>query len=360
MPGLTLSRYIFVRFCATVGAGIGAILLLIYLIDFIEMFRRASGAVSVGAASAAFLSLLRAPSIAEQAMPFVVLASAMFAFFNLSRRMELIVARAAGVSAWQFLTPALVATALLGAFIVAAYNPAAAAMKEQADRLETELFGGPKRETDTSLWFRQRGVDGQSIVHANQSSDRGAQLTGVSAFVFLDDGSFVERVDAARAELHPGYWELTDARVNAPGEEALAVGSYLLATNLAAAQVTQAFVPPDSVPFWSLRQVATRAEQAGLDAHRYRLRFQSLLALPLCLIAMVLIAAAFSLRFFRSGGAGVLVAGGVTAGFVLYVATKIIGDLGGAGLLSAPVAAWSPAFIGGMLGTLALLHQEDG
>ena len=158
MPGLTLSRYIFIRFCATVGAGIGAILLLIYLIDFIEMFRRASGAVAVGAASAAFLSLLRAPSIAEQAMPFVVLASAMFAFFNLSRRMELIVARAAGVSAWQFLTPALVATALLGVFIVVAYNPAAAAMKEQADRLETELFGGPKRETDTSLWFRQRGV----------------------------------------------------------------------------------------------------------------------------------------------------------------------------------------------------------
>jgi lipopolysaccharide export system permease protein len=323
MVGFTLSRYILRQFCLTIAGGVGAVLLLIYLIDFIEMFRRASGSAAIGGATAAFLSLLRAPAIGEQALPFVMLASAMFAFFNLSRRMELIVARAAGVSAWQFLA-------------------------------------GPRGETDTSLWFRQRGIDGQSIVHANQSSDQGSNLNGVTAFVFEQDGSFLERIDAARAQLRPGFWELSDARVNAAGEEPVAVETYFLATNLAAEQVTQAFVPPDSVPFWSLPGVERRSEEAGLDAHRYRLRFQSLLALPAFLIAMVLIAASFSLRFFRSGGVGGLVAGGVTAGFVLYVATKIIGDLGGAGLLSAPVAAWSPAILGSLLGTLALLHQEDG
>jgi lipopolysaccharide export system permease protein len=55
-----------------------------------------------------------------------------------------------------------------------------------------------------------------------------------------------------------------------------------------------------------------------------------------------------------------MVSGGVVSGFVRYVATKLVGDLGGAGLLSAPVAAWSPAIVGSMLGTLVLLHQEDG
>jgi lipopolysaccharide export system permease protein len=75
---------------------------------------------------------------------------------------------------------------------------------------------------------------------------------------------------------------------------------------------------------------------------------------------MVLISAAFSLRFFRFGGIAKMVGSGVAAGFVLYVATKFIGDLGGAGVLSAFVAAWSPAVVGSMLGALALLHQEDG
>jgi len=80
----------------------------------------------------------------------------------------------------------------------------------------------------------------------------------------------------------------------------------------------------------------------------------------LMLLAMVLIAASFSLRFFRFGGVAKTVAGGVAAGFVLYVATKLIGDLGGAGLLSAPIAAWTPAALGVLLGSLTLLTQEDG
>jgi len=106
--------------------------------------------------------------------------------------------------------------------------------------------------------------------------------------------------------------------------------------------------------------VSWRTEQAGLDANRYRLRHQTLLARPLMLLAMLLIAASFSLRFFRFGGVARTVAGGVIAGFVLYVATKLVGDLGGAGLLSAPVAAWTPAFLGTLLGALVLLNQEDG
>ena len=43
-----------------------------------------------------------------------------------------------------------------------------------------------------------------------------------------------------------------------------------------------------------------------------------------------------------------------TAGMLLGVA------LGGAGLISPPVAAWSPALVGSMLGTLTLLYSEDG
>jgi lipopolysaccharide export system permease protein len=116
----------------------------------------------------------------------------------------------------------------------------------------------------------------------------------------------------------------------------------------------------EAVPFWDLPDLRAETEAAGLDASAYRLQFQTLLARPLLLIAMTLIAAAFSLRFFRFGGIGKFVGGGVGAGFVLYVATKFVGDLGGSGLLSPSVAAWSPAIVASMLGALALLNQEDG
>ena len=77
-------------------------------------------------------------------------------------------------------------------------------------------------------------------------------------------------------------------------------------------------------------------------------------------VAKHLLAAAFSLRFSRMGGVGTTLSYGVASGFVLYIGTKVLSDLGGAGLISPFVAAWSPAIVGVMIGALILLYQEDG
>jgi lipopolysaccharide export system permease protein len=119
-------------------------------------------------------------------------------------------------------------------------------------------------------------------------------------------------------------------------------------------------VAPETVSFWGLRELAEQVERAGLDGTPYRLRYQQLIALPVLLVAMVLVASCFSLRLFRMGGVQQMVSGGVAAGFVLYVATKVVGDLGGVGVVSPMVAGWSPAVVGCLFGVYVLLHQEDG
>lgn len=360
MIGHTLALYLSKRFLLAIGSVFAALFALIYLIDFVEMLRRTSGLPDVSTGFVALLCLERVPAVSEQLLPFTVLAGSMFAFVSLSRRLELVVVRSAGVSAWQFLAPPLLIVLTLGVLSVIAYNPLSAGLKERADRSETEIFRAGRIQTDTSLWIRQRSIDGQAIVRSEFSSDGGTKLSAVTAFVYDASGAFLERVEAATAQLQPGFWDMKDARITSPDDEPLAVEGYWLATNLTAEMVTQSFVAPDAVSFWDLPEIARRTQQAGLDPGGYRLRYQSLLARPLLLAAMVLIAAAFSLRFFRFGGVTRMLAGGAAAGFVLYVATKLVGDLGGAGLLSAPFAAWSPAVIGSLLGTLVLLHQEDG
>ena len=167
-------------------------------------------------------------------------------------------------------------------------------------------------------------------------------------------------MDAASGELHDGYWELHDAKVVTPGFETLPASTYLLATSLDRREVAQAFVAPETVSFWSLPGLAEQTAKAGLDPTAYRLKYQELLARPLTLAAMVLVAACFSLRFFRMGGVEYMVSGGVAAGFVLYVATKVINDLGEAGFISAAVAGWSPGLVGCLFGVYVLLQQEDG
>ncbi|MHB8886448.1 MAG: LPS export ABC transporter permease LptG [Methylovirgula sp.] len=361
MIGVTLARYLSLRFFNTIMMVLVTILGMVYVVDFVEMLRRASNRPGITPGFIATLSFLRTPIVAEQILPFCVLFGTMAAFIDLTRKLELVVARAAGVSVWQFLVPPIAIALLIGVASVGLLNPVSARMKQQADVIETQLFGRPgQQEGDTGLWMRQTSIDGQAILHAKESKDGGILLRGVTAYVYDHDGHFQAKVVADDAKLLPGVWKLDNALISAPGETAMRVKTYLLAANIAPQYLAETLLTPESVPFWSLPRVSRETALAGLDPTNFSLQFQTLLARPLLLVAMVLIAAAFSLRFFRFGGIGKMVGGGIGAGFVLYLLTKMVADLGASGLLSASVAAWSPAVVGSMLGALALLHREDG
>jgi lipopolysaccharide export system permease protein len=358
--GWTLGAYFAGRFLQAIMVVFFTVFALIYLIDFVELLRRAGDSRGASTLALAHLAFLRVPAIAEQVLPFAILFGAIGSFLALSRRLELVIARAAGVSVWQFGAPAMLSALAIGLFAVLAYNPGAVAMKRQADRIEAKLFARAAEGRGTDVWLRQRSVDGQAVIRATRSADDGATLGDVTVFVFDERNEFIERIDAAEATLRPGHWRITNARILTLGIEPQAADTYLLPTSLTRQEVRQSLGAPEAVSFWNLPATIRQLEAAGLDSTRYRLRHQSLLARPLLLAAMVIVAASVSLRFFRFGGVAKMVLSGVAAGFMLYVATQVAQDLGSAGLLSAPVASWLPAIMGSLLGTLVLLHQEDG
>ena len=362
MTGLTLSRYFARSFAFAFALVFLGILVLVFLLDFMELLRRAGEVKNASAGAMAYLAALRVPTITEQVLPFVTLFAAMIAFTIHARRLEIVVARAAGLSIWQFLTPGVAVALALGALATGVYNPLSAALKQRADGMESRFFGAALAQPESGVWIRQRSTDGQAILRGDRLEDDHVTLGNVTAFVFEPDGAFLERVSARSATLLGGVWRFDEARVVSPDPEVepRRDGTYLLATTLTPSQLTEATLAPRDVSFWALPQVERRTTDAGLDATPFRLRFQTLLAQPLSLAAEVLIAAVFSLRLFRFGGVAVMAAGGIAAGFMLYVLTKMASDLGGAGILNAGVAAWSPALVASMLATFVLLHQEDG
>ncbi len=361
MIGPTFSRYLAVTFLKGLGLTFGAIFVLIYMIDFVEMLRRAGAMPGSSVGLIAWLCLLRTPKISEQILPFATLFGSLGVFLMLSRRLELVIARAAGISATQFLMIPLALVGALGVASVMVYNPLSALAKQRANVIETTLFrSGAPLDSPLGLWVRQRSGINQSILRAGHASQNGQKLSDVEAYLFAPGGAFVERIDAAQARFTTGAWHLQSVRILRPGHAPTARDSYDLPTDLGASQINQTFGNPDAVPFWSLPSVIVSAAKAGLNSAPYRLRFQDLIARPFLLMAMALIAASFSLRFFRFGGMVKTVIGGIVSGFVLYVASQLIGDMGSAGIISVAVAAWAPAALGLSLGTLALLNREDG
>jgi lipopolysaccharide export system permease protein len=363
MIGGTLSRYFGLRFLSATIAIFVGIMALTALIDYVEMVRRASDIPNASAVVIAKISLYRVPQIAERLLPFCVLIGAMSCFLNLSRRNELVVARSAGISAWQFVAPAVAMAFLFGVLATTAYNPVSAILQEQSKRLENELFGAKGTSlgvTAGTFWMGQRTDDGAAIINAVSSRDQGLELVGVTIYRFDRSSSFLERIEARTATLDTSAWQLNDVRGYPAGGKPYEKASATLPTNLTREQVSENFATPESVPFWELPQYISTAEHVGLVAVGYRLQFQKLLAKPFLLGAMVLLAAAVSLRFFRFGGVQKMVLSGVLAGFLLYVLSKVSDDMTRAGLMHPVAAAWLGVLVAGVAGVCALLYQEDG
>ncbi|MFG1401454.1 LPS export ABC transporter permease LptG [Xanthobacter sediminis] len=363
MIGPTLGLYFARRFASAVALIFFGCVALIMLVDFLEMARRTADRDNVTVTMVALVTVFRAPAFTEQLLPFAVLFGSIATFVLLSRRLELVVARAVGLSAWQFIAPPVIVAFLIGVFATTVFNPVSADFKERANELESEIFGSSPTLAITAkqdFWVRQQSLDGQSIIQASASSQGGRVLSSVVVYEFSTDGKLMERVEARTATLGDGSWILKDARVIIPGQDLQKFDTYLIATNLDPNQVQDNLVAPETVPFWQLPSAIRSAEHAGFGAARYRLQFQSLLARPFLLVAMVLIAAVVGLRVFRFGGVGQTILGGVAAGFLLYVGTKLAEDLGEAGIVHPVAAAWFPAVTGIVMGALILLHREDG
>jgi lipopolysaccharide export system permease protein len=361
--GGTLVRYFGLRFLSAVMLVFVGIFVLVALLDYIELMRRSSDIPNVSAMLVAKTSFYRVPQVTERVLPFCVLIGAMFCYLNLSRRLELVVARSAGMSAWQFISPALVVAFLLGIVATTIYNPIAAVLDEQSKRYEAELFGHNRARLVSSggpLWVSQRTDEGQAIINAKSSRDQGIALSGVTVFTFDSANHFKARIEARAAQLKPGEWWLLDARVYALGAVPVDRADFRLKTSLTPEQVRESFATPETVPFWQLPLYIKIAEHAGLVAAGYRLQFQKLLARPFLLAAMVFLATAVSLRFFRFGGVQKMVLSGVAAGFLLYVLSKVTEDMSKAELMHPVAAAWLPVLAGGLTGFIALLYQEDG
>jgi lipopolysaccharide export system permease protein len=370
---ITLMTYVARRFAGMALLMVLALSALVALFDLIELLRRAATRPEANFALVSQIAALRVPYVAMQILPFAVLLGGIIAFWRLTRFSELVVARAAGISAWGFLAGPVLVALLLGLGASMALSPLSSAMLARAERLD-QLYlrnvGGITALAGGRLWLRQADdglqpqgvaiISGRPVVTRESRPEEALRLAEVSVWRLSAEDRPLARIEATSALLQPGRWRFEGAMVFGADRVAGAPQGLDFPTELTPERIENSFASPDTLSLWALPEFITVLENAGFSAIRHRLHFQSLLALPLLAIAMALLAAGFSMRSARRGGVARMIAGGVSAGFALFVLDKITAEFGEAGTLPVVLAAWAPAGAGFLLAAALLLHLEDG
>jgi lipopolysaccharide export system permease protein len=369
MPfALTLSAYVARRFAAMAIMMTLALTGLVALFDFIELLRRAATRPDAGFGLVLTIASLRLPYVMLQILPFAILLGGILAFWRLARSSELVVARAAGVSAWGFLLGPVIVAVCMGALGVTVVSPLSAAMLSRSERLDSTYLrnaSGPAALSGGRLWLRQADNElepgGVTILAGRpELGKEGFLLRDVSLWRLSAADQPLLRVEAPRARLLPGAWSLEDAVTFGSNRQPGPALNIVLPTELTPSRIEESFASPDTLSFWALPEFIKILESSGFSGTRHRLHFHSLLSLPLLSAAMALLAAGFSMRQSRRGDVARTLGLGVGAGFALFLLDKVAEEFGQAGSLPVELAAWAPSVAGLMLALALLLHLEDG
>jgi lipopolysaccharide export system permease protein len=364
---MTLSLYIARRFALMYGAVFLIFLGLMMLIDVVEQIHRFAD-TSVSFRQAVGLAVLNVPGGLYRVLPLVMILSAVALFLALARSSELVVIRAAGRSALRLLLVPMTVAFLIGVLSVMVLNPLVAATTKHYEEQSSRYLRGEESVLSVSpegLWLRQGGADGQTVIRAAHANLDGTILQGVTFLGFNAEGRPQSRVEADEAELVTGAWALSDVKrwsLDAANPERTAViePTALLPSDLTRDRIRDSFGAPSAIPIWQLPAFIGSLDRAGFSARQHRVWMQMELSLPLMMVAMVLIAAGFTMRHARFGRTGTMVLAALLGGFGIFFLRNFAQVLGENGQIPVALAAWSPPVAAVLMSLGLLLHLEDG
>lgn len=313
--------------------------------------------------------LLNMPHALYEILPLVVILSSVALFMRLARTSELVVVRAAGRSAMRSLLAPLSVAALIGILAITVMNPlVAAASKRYNDVVNMHLGGGTAvlAIATEGLWLRQGSPEGQTVIHAERASSDVATLYAATFIGFGPDGIPLERIRAETATLGEGEWRLEGVKIwnlgigGNPEASADVRDEMMLPSALTRDSIIDSFGKPEYISLWDLPRFIRQLEQAGFSAKRYAVWYHMELARPLFLMALVTVAAAFTMRHVRLGNTGLSVLIAVMLGFTLHYIRNFAQILGENGQIPVLLAAWAPPVASLLLAIGIVLHLEDG
>lgn len=335
---------------------------IVFLFEIAELMRRASGREGIGFDLILKMGVYKLPETVERILAFVVLFSGLFTFWKLTRSQELVVARSVGISSWQFVRPAFLLTFGFALLNITILNPIGTGMNAKFKALESRYFDrAPTLElTGAGLWLRQQDEGKSYLLHADRVEMSPVVLSPMTVFIYDSDGAYRGRVDAPKAILREGRWDIKKAWINMDQGMPEYSESWTLPTTMTLGKIQESMAPPNTISFWELPRFIHALEAIGLPATRHELAFQSIMSQALTLCSMVIFAAAFALRMNRRGGVTGMVIGGVVLGSFVYTMNNVVNALGVNQTLPVILAAWAIPVVALALSSAALLRMEDG
>lgn len=358
----TLWRYLAKRYAIQIAVVGVSLLGLIYVFEALELIRRADGQVAT--VDLLGMALLKLPETAQILFPFIFLIAGLSLFWQLERASELVVMRAVGISAWQFVAPIALAAFLLGVLNISLIQPLSAASLTRYNVLEAGYFGKPRRIAALNaqgLWLRDASENGTiRLMHARVIDGDEQGLQDIFVLNLDDKGRLVSRLDAPQGLYNDDNWVLQNGLQTLADGRIASFTQQMVKINVSRSDIFSGFGDAATFSSWTLPEHIKILAASGFPTRSLILYYQNLLATPFLWMAMALIAVVVSLTPHRFGKTALMIGIGIGAGFFYFLFARYFEALSLIQRIPEFMAAWVPVILATIIPVTTLLKKEDG
>ncbi|MCH8685221.1 LPS export ABC transporter permease LptG [Pedomonas mirosovicensis] len=360
-PSSTLARYLGQMFTIRVLAFLIGLVMVLQTLDLLSESDKILAVEGNGYGALLHYVSLRMPQLISQFLPFSVLLGTLVTLATLNQTSEVVVMRAAGISAHQVLMPLVAAAGLIGlAHFV--FNETVV-VQSTAQLQAWERVGYAPRSEEAPPETQEVWVaDGATIIHAREAIQRDGRLI-LPNFELYErrEGSHLSRVTtAARAEYAGGTWTLYDVREYSPtGAPPVRRDTQPWHTNVQTDRFLAVAVDPATVSYLRLHRAVAELSEGGHPTESLLASLYHKISGPFSSVLMPLLAAVSAFGVVRSGKLFVRIVIGMALGFGYFVADNFMLAMGQFGTVPPFLAAWAAPLLFLCIGESVLFRTEE-
>ncbi len=304
---------------------------------------------------------LRFPQLLSEFVPFTALLAAILTYTTLNQGSEIVVMKAAGLSAYQVIAPLVVVSAGIG-LVHFIFNEAvvtrATAELRHWQKNGYALDAPPAPDGVTQTWV----LDGTNLVEVASVARSGRMLVvdDVTVYVRNGEGRLQGVTKADFATYQDGGWTMFDVRhfdiaTQLVGTEAKTTWD----TGIAPERFLALAVIPEQVSFGSLVTAMAELEREGYPMRSLSASLNHKIASPMATLLMPLLAALAAFGVVRGGQLFIRIAMAMAFGFSYFIIDNLMLAMGQFGRIPPELAAWAPFFLFLGAGLLVVVYTED-
>ena len=332
------------------------LIILIFFIDLIELFRRSSNKVGVNhLIKAGFIDLVGMASLKiigniQKVLPFAALIGSIACFNQWRKKNYYVISKVSGISLWKILSPILVCFFFIGLFSIIILNPFSTLMNKKYESLQTLFFGKANIQEfsfDTKgFWIKHISEKTNLIINANKIEKKTNTLFDLNIFEYNNDKIFQKKIKARKGKFTSQKLLLYDVQSIDRMYKVTSLKKFTYSINFDSSQLNVATKNPDKIFLLDFPYYLMKMKSYGLNISKHLVHFFKLICQPFLIISMILLSASLMLRSSERKVEVGIVSLSLVVGFSLYFVGDFIFALGFSEKIPPLLAGFGPTLIG--------------